>query len=48
VGSEKQVAEDTDLRGQLGLPGEGDEQFVADRPLSAYAAETKAAGHITA
>lgn len=36
------------LRGPLGLPVEADQGFVADRPLSNYAAVAQAAGRITA
>ncbi|MCK1515948.1 DUF2958 domain-containing protein [Bradyrhizobium sp. 190] len=32
----------------MGLPVERDLHFAADRPLSAYAAEARAAGRITA
>ncbi|WP_213286704.1 DUF2958 domain-containing protein [Bradyrhizobium sp. sGM-13] len=42
------LAEITQLRGKLGLPVERDQHFVADKPLSSYAAEAKAAGRITA
>ena len=51
------VSEDTPLysrlaaayvRGKLGLPVERDQTFVADKPLSAYAEEARAAGRITA
>lgn len=35
------------LRGKLGLPLERDRHFVADGPLSAYAAAARAAGRIT-
>ena len=36
------------LRGPLGFPVEADQGFVADRPLSNYAAEAQAEGRITA
>ena len=42
------LTEITELRGKLGLPVERDLHFVADRPLSAYAEEARAAGRITA
>jgi hypothetical protein len=42
------LTELTELRGKLGLPVERDQHFVADKPLSAYAAEARAAGRITA
>lgn len=42
------LAEITELRGKLGLPVERDQHFVADKPLSAYADEARAAGRITA
>lgn len=42
------LSEITKLRGKLGLPVERDLHFAADRPLSAYAAEARAAGRITA
>ena len=35
------------LRGPLGLPVEADQGFVADRPLSNYAAVAQAQGRIT-
>lgn len=35
------------LRGQLGLPVERDEHFIADRPLSAYADVARERGLIT-
>lgn len=35
------------LRGNLGLPVERDQAFVADRPLSAYSEETRIARRIT-
>lgn len=35
------------LRGRFGLPVERDAHFVADRPISAYAAEARTAGRIT-
>ncbi|MEH2522020.1 hypothetical protein V1279_007593 [Bradyrhizobium sp. AZCC 1610] len=41
------LTELTELRGKLGLPVERDRHFSADRPLSAYAAEARAAGRIT-
>jgi hypothetical protein len=34
------------LRGPLGLPIERDLHFDADKPLSAYAHEARARGHI--
>ena len=37
-----------ELRGRLGLPVEQDCWFQADKPLTAYAREARAAGHITA
>jgi hypothetical protein len=42
------IAELQALRGKLGLPVERDRHFTADKPLSAYAAEAAAAGHIKA
>ena len=36
------------LRGPLGLPVEADQGFVADRPISNYAALARARGRITA
>ncbi|WP_143279725.1 DUF2958 domain-containing protein [Bradyrhizobium diazoefficiens] len=42
------LTEITELRGKLGLPVERDKHFVADRPISAYAAEARRAGRITA
>lgn len=36
------------LRGKLGLPVERDEHFRPDRPLSAYSAQARAKGRITA
>jgi Protein of unknown function (DUF2958) len=42
------LTEITQLRGKLGLPVERDLHFAADRPLSAYATEARAAGRITA
>ncbi|MFZ5680205.1 MAG: DUF2958 domain-containing protein [Pseudomonadota bacterium] len=41
------LAEITAARGKLGLPVERDQYFVADKPLSAYADEARAAGRIT-
>ena len=41
------LAEITQLRGKLGLPVERDQHFVADKPLSSYAAEARTAGRIT-
>lgn len=38
----------TQLRGKLGLPVERDEHFRPDKPLSAYAAQARAKGRITA
>lgn len=35
------------LRGRFGLPVERDAHFVADRPISAYAAEARTARRIT-
>lgn len=40
------LAEIVDVRGRLGLPVERDLYFVADKPLSAYAAEAQAKGRI--
>lgn len=42
------LAEITELRDKLGLPVERDQAFVADKPLSVYADEARAAGRITA
>lgn len=42
------LAEITELRGKLGLPVERDQHFVADKPMSVYAAEARSAGRITA
>lgn len=42
------LTEITELRGKLGLPVERDRHFVADKPMSAYAAEARVAGRITA
>lgn len=41
------LAELASLRGRLKLPIERDRHFIADRPLSAYAAAAQAAGRIT-
>jgi hypothetical protein len=40
------LAELSALRGPLGLPVERDLHFVANKPLSAYAEEARAAGRI--
>lgn len=40
------LAEIMEVRGRLGLPVERDIHFVADKPLSAYAAEAQAKGRI--
>lgn len=40
------LAEISSFRGQLGLPVERDLHFIADKPLSAYAAEAQAKGRI--
>ncbi|MBX9932728.1 MAG: DUF2958 domain-containing protein [Methylobacterium sp.] len=40
------LAELAELRGRLGLPVERDRHFVANRPLSAYAAAAQAVGRI--
>ena len=40
------LAELAALRGRLGLPVERDRHFVANRPLSTYAAAAQAAGRI--
>lgn len=42
------LAEIKEIRGRLGLPVERDLHFVADKPLSAYAEEARAAGRIVA
>lgn len=42
------LTEITELRGKLGLLVERDRHFVADKPMSAYAAEARVAGRITA
>ena len=42
------LAELATIRGRFGLPLERDLHFVADRPLSAYAAAAQAAGRIAA
>lgn len=42
------LTELTALRGKLGLPVERDLTFVANKPLSVYADEARAAGRITA
>jgi hypothetical protein len=42
------LAEITGVRGKLGLPVERDQHFVADKPLSVYAAEARSAGRIMA
>ncbi|KAA0070409.1 DUF2958 domain-containing protein [Tardiphaga sp. P9-11] len=36
-----------EVRGRLGLPVERDQHFIADKPLSEYVAEARAAGRIT-
>lgn len=41
------LSELTALRGNLGLPVERDQAFVADKPLSAYSEEARIAGRIT-
>lgn len=40
------IAEIEALCGRLGLPVERDQYFQADKPLSAYADEARACGHI--
>jgi hypothetical protein len=42
------LTELTALRGRLRLPIERDRHFIADRPLSTYAAEAQATGRIVA
>jgi hypothetical protein len=42
------LAELSELRGPLDLPVERDLHFIADKPLSAYAAEARARGRIVA
>lgn len=42
------LAEVTAVKGPLGLPVERDLDFVADKPLSAYAEEARAKGRIVA
>jgi hypothetical protein len=42
------LAEITSVKGRLGLPVERDLHFVADKPLSSYAAEAQARGRIIA
>lgn len=42
------LSEIAGLRGKLGLSVERDQNFVADKPMSAYAAEARTAGRITA
>lgn len=42
------LSEILQLRGRLGLPIERDQHFVADKPLSAYAAEARTEGRIIA
>lgn len=42
------LSEILEVRGGLGLPVERDMHFVADRPLSAYAAEARTKGRIVA
>jgi hypothetical protein len=37
-----------EVRGRLGLPVERDQHFIADKPLSQYVTEARAAGRITA
>ncbi len=41
------IPELTSARGHLGLPIERDKWFTADKPLSAYVAEARAANRIT-
>jgi hypothetical protein len=41
------LAEIAELRGKMGLPVERDQAFVANKPLSVYADEARAAGRIT-
>ena len=41
------LAELTALRGRLGLPVERDRQFIANKPLSAYADEARVKGRIS-
>lgn len=40
------LAEIKEVRGPLGLPVERDASFVADKPISAYAAEARIKGRI--
>lgn len=40
------LSEIKEVRGRLGLPVERDAHFVANKPLSAYAEEARAAGRI--
>lgn len=42
------LAEIMKVRGPLGLPVERDLHFIADKPISAYAAEARARGRIVA
>lgn len=42
------LAEIKEIKGKLGLPVERDLHFTADKPISAYAAEARAKGHIVA
>jgi hypothetical protein len=42
------LTEITKVRGHLGLPIERDMHFVADKPISAYAADANAKGRIVA
>ncbi|WP_398467068.1 DUF2958 domain-containing protein [Tardiphaga sp.] len=42
------LSEILQVRGSLGLPVERDMHFVADKPLSAYAAEARIRGRIVA
>lgn len=42
------ISEIESVRGRLGLPVERDLHFKADKPLSAYAEEARARGHIAA
>ncbi|MEX0409773.1 DUF2958 domain-containing protein [Aquibium sp. LZ166] len=42
------ISEIESVRGRLGLPVERDRHFHPDKPLSAYAREARARGHIAA
>lgn len=42
------ISEIESVRGRYGLPAERDQHFHADKPISAYALEARARGHITA